>query len=993
MTARHRLLPPPRPFVGREREVAWLGAAIERAPVAAVWGPGGIGKTALALHTIHARGNTEHAIRVSLRGLDPARDVHLEVLLALAEAQQLTRIDWAGLAGDVDSLTAALIDLAEEADQEPPKASADQPGGVRADGAAGPRTTTTEAPFLVLLDDLHHADRAQVRDLLLQLARYARRSRWIAIGRDELSIAELPGQVLRLGPMQESELREVAAAIAPDASGDTVRAAVDRAAGSPWTLQQVLSSGAAPESSVEVLDDLDEETSELLRTLALLDTAVPLVAIAGALAGAPSAEQMAALVRRGLIEQSDEGIAVHDVVRDDLRGSQRDRTRIETVARALAASGDDGATIEGIRLLGSVGAMDTIGDILDARGETLLESGHAPRLLIDLESATAPRLVRFRQRCALEVGDLRALRAAQWIESDRLEDRLHWARILLARGDVADALEVAREVAGGGDADAGLRHDATMLAASCLEKLGRAGEALRLLRAHEPADREASLHRDVVVTACLRLEGSVDEARTRVRELEKALSRRKGEAHAGSVLALAHVAFELGMLSETKRLLGQLEARSDRGSAALSEGRRALLLNAAIALLECDLGRATEALDRLEPYVQRASALRARVRLGRCTARLLAGDFDGYEEALAAAVQDARQVHHPDALAVANALSYQWAALEALPAPALPGVDRDGAARPDLARYAELERLRHSARAGDAAGSDVEVDETPEDAHAGLGSLRLVVRALRRFLPPSAAGIAALASARDDAAAAVDVAHRSGHTARELEARHVLCEILAIRGDHAALAREADTLLELAEGRESARMATEARFFGAIASRRISDPAVLEPVASADRVAPVAARRARAILAGRPRLDAVDRTLLDALRARGEHPRVELVQPLPDEPTPWEPGWGIDERKSALWLEDGTPVDLSHRRLLVKLLVALADSGGEASKEHLVLTVWDEPEYHPLHHDNRLHSAVRKLRRIIERDPAEPRRLLTTEAGYALGAPTRRVRE
>jgi hypothetical protein len=173
VTARHRLLPAPRPFVGRQREVAWLAAAIERAPVAALWGPGGMGKTALAVHTIHATGKADHALRVSLRGLDPARDVHLEVLLALAEARQLTRIDWAGLAGDVDGLTAALIDLAEE------------------------------APFLVLLDDLHHADRAQVRDLLLQLARYARRSRWIAVGRDELSIAELPGQVSRLGPMQE----------------------------------------------------------------------------------------------------------------------------------------------------------------------------------------------------------------------------------------------------------------------------------------------------------------------------------------------------------------------------------------------------------------------------------------------------------------------------------------------------------------------------------------------------------------------------------------------------------------------------------------------------------------------------------------------------------------------------------------------------------------------------------------------------------------------
>jgi hypothetical protein len=623
VTARHRLPDAPRPFVGRRREVDWLAAAIERAPVAAVWGPGGLGKTALALHTIHRGPRRDSALRVSLRGLDPARDVHLDILQALAEAQQLTRIDWAGLAGDVDGLTAAVIDLAEA------------------------------TPSLVLLDDVHHADRGQVRDLLLQLARYARRSRWVAVGRDELSIAELPGQVLRLGPMRDAELREVAAAVAPELADEDTRVAVERASGSPWTLQQVLSSSALPGSAHGLLDDLDAVSVQLLRTLALLDGPVPARAVAGAVE-LPGAAVLERLVRRGLLEETETGLSVHDVVRDELRGGARDRKWVEEVGRALGRAEEPDAVTEAVQLLAEAGAMDAVADVLDARGDELLALGHASRLFSQLESASAPRLVPWKLRCALEVGDARALRAATWIESGRLEDRLVWARVLAARRDLEEALGVAREVARrAGEAKglgaAALRHDATMLAGWSHVQLGRPREALDLLRAHDPPAREAALHRDVLVTSCLRLDGELDEARARVAELAKPVLRMKSAAREESVFSLAHAAFELGMLAEARKLVEQLATRGERWSPALFEGRQALMLHAAIALLEGDLGAAAAALDRLDPYVQRASHLRARVRLARCMVRVLAGDLGGYEEALAAATQDARQVRQPDA--------------------------------------------------------------------------------------------------------------------------------------------------------------------------------------------------------------------------------------------------------------------------------------------------------------------------------------------------------
>src|SRR5690242_6945620 len=50
---RNRLANAPPLFVGRRREVAWLKRELRDNPVVVVSGPGGIGKTALVLHTLH----------------------------------------------------------------------------------------------------------------------------------------------------------------------------------------------------------------------------------------------------------------------------------------------------------------------------------------------------------------------------------------------------------------------------------------------------------------------------------------------------------------------------------------------------------------------------------------------------------------------------------------------------------------------------------------------------------------------------------------------------------------------------------------------------------------------------------------------------------------------------------------------------------------------------------------------------------------------------
>ncbi len=82
-----------------------------------------------------------------------------------------------------------------------------------------------------------------------------------------------------------------------------------------------------------------------------------------------------------------------------------------------------------------------------------------------------------------------------------------------------------------------------------------------------------------------------------------------------------------------------------------------------------------------------------------------------------------------------------------------------------------------------------------------------------------------------------------------------------------------------------------------------------------------------------------------------------------------------------MWDATGALFDLSQRGVLWDVLLALAERGGAATKEELVIAVWDVTEYHPLNHDNRLRVSVKKLR---ERLGAAGERLATEADGYSL---------
>jgi hypothetical protein len=285
-------------------------------------------------------------------------------------------------------------------------------------------------------------------------------------------------------------------------------------------------------------------------------------------------------------------------------------------------------------------------------------------------------------------------------------------------------------------------------------------------------------------------------------------------------------------------------------------------------------------------------------------------------------------------------------------------------------------------------------EEVPREAWPAPGELNvhIEVRILGRIVSAQASLLRGDApGAIADARTALEWARESRYRLAEVEALLALLDALVVAGRDADVAAIANQAGALAESIPAPRLAFEAALSRAVALG-LPDVAVLEPD-SPRFAAPVAARRGRALL-GEPgaerSLDALDRVVVAAVRARADWRRIETVNVGEGGD---ESAWGLDETRQSIWLlPDGRTIPFAKRPLPFRVLLAIADEGGRATKEALVTRVWGEREYHRLKHDNRLHLAILKARRAIEEDPAQPARVVATEDGYALAGRVRRRR-
>ncbi len=949
---RYRLPNPPALFVGRADEVAWLADAVRRAPVTVVVGPAGLGKTALVLYALHRRFKKKlpKTLFVSLGPTASGEDVGQEVLRALAEAEKLPAVDWASLSGDPDATAESLLDLAET------------------------------GSWWVVLDDVHHAAPGEARRLLSQLSRYARQSKWIATSRMDPRIDDAV-QVLTLGGMAKGDLERLAEAWSQDVTGTVLARALPASGGSPWLLQQCLATGRSEPAVTRetLLADLPESSRDFLDALSVVMVPLPLEHVAW-FAPSPAAAELDALERRGLVEVTPAGIRLHDVVRSVLRGPGTEALASswsERAARALARSEDLDPILESARLFLELGCVEEVSELLSAHAGRMFEAGYAPRLWRLLEPLTDERLSRWRLRCAAELGNPTALGKVREPEGPCVDDRIAWARTLFIQGQLAQAEDLAagllRET-GGGDPEHEL--SAGLLVARCLALRGERGRAIRQLERLPVASPDMAARRDLELATCLAGTPQGEDALRLADGLRARLGELPSRVREEVAVGVVDVYRLQGRLGEASELLRAVQATPRGGAPSLFLARRARWLRAELDVAGGALCDAAAGLAELDPFLRSPSLLRPQILATRAACRLARGEIGGLEAELAHAAREAATFGARPVQLRIDALRVELATLE--------GRRTDHDVPAVETRPAELLRVRLSEQRV-RRGEDV-----PEE------DLRLVAEGIDPDLRPLAgATLARLSVMRGDAdagarraALAARDAAATGHAVREAEVREALCEVTLLGGRMEELSAAAEELLAVAARLGSARFERSARLWTQCVEERPCW-ATIEQLALDDAVAPVTARRARLLLGGEPPHDLLDRSLVERLRTAPGWTAPETLGGAREDG--WTGGWGLDAVRKVAWLPDGRAVDFGRRALHWRLLSTLAEHGGHAAKERLVLDVWDEPEYHPLRHDARLQVAVRKLRELLEDDPSSPERIVTTEDGYALTGPLRRA--
>jgi hypothetical protein len=957
---RARVPNPPPLFVGRETERKHLAQAVERAPLSVVLGLGGLGKTSLVLHTLH-RDFAEHVEQTAMVNLRPGHSVTeacLEVARALVQLHGGEPVSWAKMAEDPPLLVESIIDLAEATDA------------------------------FVVLDDLHNGEPEATHQLLVQIARYARRSRWIGTSRLDPAGPglDLAGQVVSLGPMSNLELAELARRFQPDLDPRRAESLARDAAGSPWQLRRRLGDPAA-ESGADPLSGLEPSSAEFVRALASLEVSLSPEELSLFVA-VPSAEQLSALERRSILERDPRGLRLHDVARALVRGSLKAEVVAHWARKAAPCLGQTDEPIawaEALRLFVEVGDFDRARELLDRRGEGALLAGEANRLWKALAQADDSRLAGWRLRCAVELARPELL--AQLPEPDAkeapLEQRLLWARALYVRGQLPAAIEVARAIAERlkpGESEL-LRFGAGLLRLHAFFILGRYEEMAEVVATLHPQTPEQEAFVDSYRALCLYLSSEMREAMSVVDRVGRLLPSLSASARCELGVRLTIVDFFLGRVHHADGLLDLASNASSELAFGLS-GRMWLLLRADVAFLGGRFVELRALLERLRantalhdvhwPYVHfveiflswgagELSGLDERI--GYLTRKMAAARnrhlhswcvFHGAHLATAYARPAARDPAFP----LAEGATLSW-----------PDVQPSAA---DMASIALFEnRLRQ--------GASVEVAPSgyaERFTAMPCATVRLVL-AQAHFLAGQSG------EALDELAAASKLSSEIGLRFLVAEAEQLRCEILLGAGRESELAERARALAEMAENFPSARFAAEARFYLAAAGAPLESPVTLEVLASKLDVAPVAARRARALLGMDAALDAIDRRIIERIRTRAMPARIETVVAGS---LPSGAGWGLDGRRKTVWLPEGKTVELAAHPVIWRTLEALAQHGGHLERGELFRLVWNEAEFHPLRHKSRLHTMVNRLRQMLEKDPEQPTRFLTTVEGYRFGS-------
>lgn len=883
-----RLPNPPALFVGRASQVRALESALLRGAVAVVQGEAGIGKSALVAATLHARfpDRVSRTVRVSLRDCDEPAALPVARALARLGAASL---DLGAALADEAALAALALDLAEAADA------------------------------WVFLDDAESAPAQQVEPLLRCFAAYARRARLVCATRAALADPDLVAQTVVVGPLSARDLEKLGRA----SGKDHLDEALARAGGNPLAFLRAL---AAPVQR----RPLSRVGRAIADVLACTEGAVPedvlLVVVDDGLPGIDE------LVGLGMVER--DGGRLHALVPLPTPAE----VDVERILATLAELDWPEGWLLSLRRQLVVAPHEALA-LCERRAGELLALGYPHALAALLAGRTEPALARLRLRCAVLLGDTRALSREPSLAASRdRELTLLHARLLLQDDRPSEALGRLTELA---------RTDveAALLAGQAALRLGDYEQArVRLEGAR--CEGPLAVRRDSLLASMYAVLRRPTEALRLVESVRAALPGVPGEERCALARSLAQAVYFLGHLDLARTLVDEALAHP-AASIRTETGRLLQFVRMSLALEGGELAVARAELDRLAPWAAERSVQAPWIRLAHAHLELADGHLPAVQRRLDDLTSDPIMSERQTEVAYLRRL----VDLER----AAPFEEAEVEGDTIFARLHALAVVRHRVRATESA-----VTVSADTEHAELRVLHAIT-------------LAEQALAEGDAERSLRLSGDALRDARATGFGLHLAAALVLRGDAQALlagwhalAETAHELAALGASAPSRALAAHARFFAEVAA---PEPGGLESLAEGETRA---ARRAAAVLGDPAALDRIDARVVAVARARGL---------APTRVTGSGERWGYAAGR--VWDAAGQVIDLTGQPTPHRLLRALL-SEQTATKEALVRAVWEERDYHPLRHDNRLQATVHKLRRLLGDDGEVPRRIRTTETGYTL---------
>jgi tetratricopeptide (TPR) repeat protein len=897
-------LPNPPPFlVGRDRELAEVTAAIGRAPLTVVRGPDAVGRVALVLTAL--RRTYPEAFE---RGL----------YLRCRAGQSATELVIAALAPG-----------------HPPHADPD-PTDLAIDLADAAETW-------ILLDGLEDPSWA----VALAAARWARRSHWIVVTSSPPT-AELVPYTVGVSPLPAPALDELLLRWGVETSADRRNLLVVQAKGSPWRLRQLVTDpgrlGVSPAS--------DSNSERVLRVLASLEVPVPTAALSVLGVDLPT---LTTLVEQGLALGVAGQTELHPSARALFRG-QMTNAELTALRDRLEESGDLGLIAEALRLHLAGGELDGAVRILERRGDELLAAGTAPRVARWLLPRSDARLLRWRLRAAVLLGDVSALldlsASASLLTGP--SDRILLAEALMRGNQVSAALTTLESC----ETAAALLVKAR--ARATLGLFAAAQADLARLRLEPGRSTELDAAAEVLSVRVQALLNQPAAARVGLSRMPALLPTLPTPARIHVTLAMASIHHDLGDLDGVDATLAEVDRLLVGDPLAVFVGRRAGLVRAITSIERGQLDQATTMLEELERASAFGSLHRPFLALIRAQLALARGDLALAVSVLGRVDPDVRAEPYAGAWFAALTTRIGLLApglITPASSPSGPGmwplVARLHAARLSL-RSGQLDD--EAARAAMSTGDDAAI-ELWFAARAYSWELALLAGQ-----PEDALRIATNAAERLAAA---------GFRLLEAEAHEGVASAALRTGEQIPLATALRRLSELAVLSGAARWERTA---AGLRSWLQPDPGLLLKIAS-NPCPDAPARRARALLGDERALDALDQVVLGGL------PRLE-VRTLFDRPH-WQPGWCVALHERRVYPGDGSTSAMADKPRLWTLLERLIASPAGLTREALFSQGWGLP-FRPARHGKLLQNTVLKLRKAIESGPAAPPRILTTDAGYRL---------